>query len=44
VPPEGQLVEITEIKVKEIDRELLEKGLPFDSEEQKRMYLETFTS
>ncbi len=43
-PPNGKLIEITDIQVKDIDRPDLEKGVIFESEEQKRMLLETFSS
>ncbi len=43
-PPDGKVVEVTEILVKEIDRHDLENGVIFDTEEQKRMLLETFSS
>lgn len=43
-PPNGKLVEVTDILVKEIDRTDLEKGVIFENEEQKRMLLETFSS
>lgn len=43
-PPAGKLVEVTDFKVKDTDRENLEKGVPFETEEQKQMYLEAFTS
>ncbi len=43
-PPGGMLVEITDFKVKDTDRENLKNGIPFETEEQKQMLMETFTS
>ncbi|HOL17112.1 MAG TPA: hypothetical protein PLY40_02355 [Bacillota bacterium] len=43
-PPNGKLIEITDIQVKDIFRQELEKGVMFESEEKKRMYLEDFSS
>ena len=43
-PPEGKLIEITEYPVKETDRDVLEKGVPFATEEERELFMETFTS
>ena len=43
-PPRGKLIEVTDFVVKDTDRESLEKGVPFETEEQKQLFLETFTS
>jgi len=43
-PPQGKLVEVTDFKVKDTDRESLENGVPFETEEQKQLFLETYTS
>ena len=43
-PPKGLLREVTDYPVKDIDRETLRQGVPFESEEQKKLFLESFTS
>lgn len=43
-PPEGLLREVTDYLVKDIDRETLEQGVQFESEDQKKLFLESFTS
>jgi len=43
-PPDGKLVEITDIEVREIDRQELENGVVFETEEQKSRLLESFSS
>ncbi|MEW5786161.1 MAG: BofC C-terminal domain-containing protein [Bacillota bacterium] len=43
-PPHGKLIEVTEYEVRDIHRDELTEGVPFDSEEQKNAYLEGFTS
>jgi hypothetical protein len=43
-PPDGKVIEVTEISVKEIDRQDLEKGVIFKTEEEKERHLETYSS
>ena len=43
-PPRGRLIEVTDFRVKDTDRESLEKGVPFETEEQKQVFMESFTS
>ena len=44
VRPEGVLLEITDYDVKEVYRKDLEKGIPFEDEEEKIRILESYTS
>ncbi len=44
VRPQGTLREITDYEVKEVYRMDLEKGIPFESEEEKIRILESYTS
>ncbi|UNC92627.1 hypothetical protein [Candidatus Contubernalis alkaliaceticus] len=44
VRPEGTLKEITDYEVKEVYRSDLEKGIPFEDEEEKIRILESYTS
>ncbi len=43
-PPHGVLVEITDYEVSEIYREDLERGIPFESEAEKKSILESYTT
>lgn len=43
-PPHGRVVEVTDLTVKDIDREALARGVPFETEEEKRFFLESYTS
>lgn len=44
IRPDGVLLEITDFDVKEVYREDLEKGIPFENEEEKIRILESYTS
>lgn len=44
VPPDGVLLEVLEHEVKEVYREELEEGVPFETEEDKIRILESYTT
>ena len=44
IRPDGVLLEITDFDVKEVYREDLEQGIPFEDEEEKMRILESYTS
>ena len=43
-PPRGKLLEVTGLTAKDTDREALIRGVPFKTEEEKRLLLESYTS
>lgn len=43
-PPHGKIMEVTDHTVKDIDRDTLSRGVPFKSEEEKQLFLESYTS
>ncbi len=43
-PPFGKLLEVSGLTAKDTDREALIRGVPFETEEEKRLLLESYTS
>lgn len=44
VPPRGKLLEVTDLIAKDTDWEALTRGVPFKTEDEKRLLLESYTS